>query len=97
MIEQMQSITSETSERFRTVLSQINPRLGSAFQEFIEQAITNYRVSAPAVVAYLDDLYVRVQDQSDAVTLYELRQASFLYVDGGWAHPNLAQNRIYKL
>ena len=72
---------------------------GSPFQDFIESAVVHYKQSAPAVAAYLDDLYIRVEEEPDKVSLYELRQAAALWVDdiNDWDNPHLAQNRIYKL
>jgi hypothetical protein len=47
-------------------------------------------------VAWLEDLYTRVQDDLKAVSLYELVTLNRLY-DEGWLPESLAVNMVYKM
>lgn len=74
----------------------LNTGMNSGLTEFVSAGMDEYEKSAPAVAAYLDNLYRRVQDAPDRVTLFELRQATMLFGET-WEPPNAAQNRVYKL
>ena len=58
----------------------------------------HYEKSAPTVADWANDLYVRIGDSPDTVTLTELRMVTRMAdTDGGWTHPNVAANLVYKL
>lgn len=67
-----------------------------AMDAFILAVYEQYQTSAPTVAAWADNLSGRIAETPEQVSLYELRQFSFLYSDGQWQHPNYAANRAYK-
>ncbi len=68
-----------------------------ATRRFIEDAATHYDKSAPALVGWLDELYIALAEAPATVTVFELMQLQQLKMDGEWEHPNYAQNRWYKV
>lgn len=69
----------------------------SSARRFIEEAATHYAKSAPALVDWLDELYMALESNPRDVTVFELLQLQQLRMDGEWEHPNYAQNRWYKV
>lgn len=63
-------------------------------EKWIEDAVRQYEKSAPETAAYLDDLYVRIQEQAEDVSLRELMLVSRLLTESGWMDPHYAQNHI---
>ena len=68
-----------------------------ATRSFIEDAATHYSKSAPALVDWLDEIYISLAEAPATVTAFELLQLAQLKMDGEWEHPNYAQNRFYKV
>ena len=66
-------------------------------RSFIEQAAEHYSQSAPALVDWLDEVYIALAENPRAVTVFEVLQLQQLQLDGEWEHPNYAQNRWYKV
>jgi hypothetical protein len=56
-----------------------------------------YEKSAPEVARWANDLFIRINDNADAVVLSEILFAARLREDGEWMHPNYAQNGLYHL
>jgi hypothetical protein len=67
-------------------------------QAFIQDACIHYEKSSPAVSNYLDNLYIRVSEDTQHVSLFELLRTHQLYdvESEQWMNPNLAQNTVYK-
>jgi len=67
-------------------------------RKFLESACLHYEKSSPAVSNYLDDLYIRVGEDTQHVTLFELLRSQQLYdvESGEYMNANLAQNTVYK-
>jgi len=63
----------------------------------ITEACRHYQKSAPTVVDYLDDLYIRIDERPTSVRLTELLSVEKLKEEGIWEHPNYAANRVYHL
>jgi hypothetical protein len=63
---------------------------------FLEVACAYYEKSAPTVNAYLNDLYIRIDDMK-AVDLREIRFVQTLKENSIWMHPNYAANQLYHL
>lgn len=63
---------------------------------FLETACGYYEKSAPTVNAYLNDLYIRIDDMK-AVDLREIRFVQRLKENNIWMHPNYAANQTYHL
>lgn len=63
-------------------------------EKFVQDAVIHYEKSAPEATAYLDDLYVRIQEQAEDVSLRELMLVSHLMTESGWMDPHYAQNHI---
>ena len=68
-----------------------------ATRQFIEEAAEQYSNSAPALVDWLDELYMALADAPLTVSVFEIMQLMQLKMDGEWEHPNYAQNRWYKV
>lgn len=60
----------------------------------IEDAVEHYEKTAPAVAGWLDELYIRLGEDAEAVTLGELLFADSLHDEAGFLHPNFAQNQL---
>jgi hypothetical protein len=56
-----------------------------------------YEKSAPTVHAWANDLFVRINENADAVALSELLFLGRFLEDGQCMQPNLAANQVYKL
>lgn len=67
------------------------------FLEFVSLAAATYEKTAPAVEAWLDGLYQRVERDADKVALSEILMTHSLFEEGQWMQPNYAANRVYKL
>jgi hypothetical protein len=67
------------------------------FLEFLTDACAHYETSAPAVAAYLNNLYIRVRERPADVRLVEVLRAETLCDRQGWLGPGLAANVVYKL
>jgi len=63
-------------------------------EKFVQDAVIHYEKSAPETAAYLDDLYVRIQEQAEDVSLRELMLVNRLMTESGWMDPHYAQNHI---
>lgn len=68
-----------------------------ATEQFIIEAVTHYEHSAPTVAAYINDLYLRLNENPDSVRLVEITTIGRLLENGIWDAPNMAANRIYHL
>lgn len=68
-----------------------------ALDTFILTVIEHYETTAPTVATWAERLSIRIATEPEKVSLYELRQFSFLYSDGQWQQPNYAANRAYKV
>jgi hypothetical protein len=68
-----------------------------AIDGFLVEAVEHYATSAPTVAEHLDDLYLRLREAPEAVSVLELVGVLRLREEGEWEHPNYAANRIYKL
>lgn len=68
-----------------------------AFERFIQVALATYQSSAPTVVSHLNDLYLRVIECPEQVTLFELTQVTKLLENSIWMQANHAANFIYRL
>lgn len=68
-----------------------------ALNKLIEAACCYYEKSAPTVSRYLDDLYARLGESDETVTVPELLFVESLNDADTWMHPNQAANRHYKL
>jgi hypothetical protein len=68
-----------------------------AIRNRITEGCDRYEKTAPTVAAWLDDLYVRINEAADKVVLSELMLVQQLVDDGVWFDPNTAANRVYHL
>lgn len=68
-----------------------------ALDQYLTAVVEHYERNAPRVSRWANELYVRVNEAPERVTLAELRGALALCEAGVWEHPNYAQNRIYKM
>ncbi len=59
-------------------------------------AVDHYEKSAPTVAAWMNDLYTRIGDNPESVSLLELLTADRLR-NSEWMHPNYAANMVYKM
>ena len=65
-------------------------------RSFLEHAGTHYAGQSGLLEDWIDDVYIRLAEAPDTVTVYELNQVQALFVDGEWEHHNYATNRAYK-
>lgn len=63
----------------------------------IETACSLYEHTAPVVADHCNDLYIRINERPDKVTLAELLGVCQLWAGDEWMQPNLAANTIYHL
>jgi len=68
----------------------------AALEQFLARGCMIYQLTAPTVERYLDDLYVRIHDSPQSVTLRELMRVRQLHAND-WLPPNYAANLVYKL
>ncbi len=68
-----------------------------AYCNRLTEACEHYERSAPTVRDHCDDLYQRINETPERVTLAELLGVSWLWADGEWAAPSYAANRVYHL
>jgi hypothetical protein len=68
-------------------------------RKFIQKAMSHYeKQSAPGwFTDWLDDLYIRLGENINAVPLEELVLLSRLHEEDGWTPQSLAVNTIYKM
>jgi hypothetical protein len=70
------------------------------YRRMLTAACNTYEQSAPTVCDHCDDLYRRMDEAPDAVTLAELIEVQSLWAEAdrdGWTPPQYAANRVYKL
>lgn len=67
-----------------------------AYLAKLTEACDHYEKTAPVVRDHCDDLYIRINESPDRVTLAELNQVAALWSDD-WMHPNYAANHVYRL
>ena len=69
-----------------------------ACREFIQQAILHYRTAPGWFTDWLDDLYVRLDENCNTITLDEIQTLGMLCPTGEeWEPESYAVNRIYKM
>jgi hypothetical protein len=69
-----------------------------ACRKFIQQAIEHYKYAPGWFTDWLDDLYIRLDEQCNSITLDEIQTLGMLSPDGNsWEPENYAVNRIYKM
>jgi hypothetical protein len=68
-----------------------------AIEGFLVEACERYEHTAPTVCDHINDLYVRLNETPEKVSVLELVRVLGLREEGEWEHPNYAANRIYKL
>lgn len=66
-------------------------------EAFLVDARQHYEISAPTVEAYLNRLYVRLQEDLISVSAAELKHVGSLEENGIWMQPNHGANWVYKL
>ena len=66
-------------------------------QQFIEAAVQQYGRGPAWLVNWLEDLYLRLQEDLRRISLYELEMLSRLHDAAGWLPEPLAVNMIYKM
>ena len=66
-----------------------------AISSFLTEVCEHYEKSAPTVRDWADDLYMRIGEAPERVSLLELGQALRLRQEGEWCPPNLAANEVY--
>lgn len=67
-----------------------------AFCRRLELACAHYEKSAPTVAEHCNDLFIRINERADAVTIAEMVGVEGLWRDG-YEQPNHAANHIYHL
>lgn len=71
---------------------------GKKMGKFIEQAVAHYQKHAPAwFVNYLDEVYAKLSEGWQSITLDEVVTIANLYRDGQWQSELFAVNNTYKL
>lgn len=68
-----------------------------ATRQFIEEAVGEYSKTAPTVAAYLNDLYIRLEEDPRTVSVMEIVTITRLRECEIWYAPNMAANFIYHL
>ena len=56
----------------------------NAASRFVIEVCSHYEQSAPTVAAWADDLYMRMSENTAAVSLHELLQLQYLFEEGVW-------------
>ena len=69
----------------------------NAIESFLTEATGHYETSAPTVSTWLDNLYLRVNEDRDNVRLSELQLLMRLKENGVYAQPNYAANIVFHL
>lgn len=68
------------------------------FKKFLEEAVKHYEQSAPRLSTWLEEMYIRLgEEEWKTITLEEIQQIQYLYVDDCWLAAEWAQNNIYRL
>jgi len=68
-----------------------------AVRAFLTAAADRYEKTAPTVAAWCNDLYIRLDEAADRVSVSELLMVSRFVEDGVWMQPNYAANAVYHL
>jgi hypothetical protein len=68
----------------------------TAYCNHLTEACDRYERTSPTVHAHCDDLYIRINEDPQAVTLAELQGVAGLWADG-WLGKHYATNMIYHL
>lgn len=68
----------------------------SQYLKKLEEACERYEKSAPTVAEHCNDLFARMNEAPDKVTLGECLSVAYIWRDE-WMQPNYAANTIYKL
>ena len=63
---------------------------------YLEEVVSHYTKTAPTVSTWADDLYMRLAESPERVTVKELIMVGRLYDDDGWQLANYAANTAYK-
>ncbi len=66
-----------------------------AFQARVSAGVKQYEHSAPALAAWLDNLYIQLGDDWRRIALWQVRLLDQLHAEGQWMQANLAQNTLY--
>lgn len=64
------------------------------YRAMLTEACRRYERTAPTVAAHCDDLYIRINEAPERVTLAELILVSAIWADE-WETPNGAANLVY--
>lgn len=65
---------------------------------FLAEAVQHYAESAPRLSTWLEEMYIRLGEEGwKTITLEEIQQIQYLYVDDCWLAAEWAQNNIYRL
>lgn len=68
------------------------------FKQFLAEAVRHYEQSAPRLSSWLDEMYIRLgEPEWKTITLEEIQQIQYLYVDDCWLAAEWAQNNIYRM
>jgi len=63
----------------------------------LTKAAEHYEKSAPTVSNWCNDLFIRINENGDAVALSELTFLSRFVEEDTWMQPNYAANQLYHL
>lgn len=87
---------STANESAAKALDQIRVGL-NAVDAMLCHVSGHYALSAPVVSDWADDLYRRINRDTNGVALSEVCFAARLFMNEQWMHPNYAANQLYKL
>lgn len=66
------------------------------YQKKLAEAVAHYERTAPTVAEHCDDLFIRMNEAAERVTLAELNAVAALW-SSDWLQPNYAANHVYHL
>lgn len=69
----------------------------NACRKFIEVAIEHYKHAPGWFTDWMDDLYIRLEEQAGAIPLDEICTLAALRENGTWEHEHYAVNRVYHM
>lgn len=92
----MDSTTDNVNELAGEAVDQIRVGL-NAVDSMLVHVSGHYAWSAPVVSEWADDLYRRINRDTNGVALSEVCFAARLFMNDQWMHPNYAANQLYKL
>lgn len=69
----------------------------NACRDFIELAVEHYKNAPAFIIDWLNDLYIRLDEQAGAIPLMEITNLNMLYDGESWEDNSYAANRVYKL